>query len=150
MVTFTRKGVTCLRSTFVGRDAGGTHAIGDAITQWAAAMPAGAARAEVRAGHATLTACDPGASATDAPNRALAALVLAASRDELFLEVVQQDYPVPVAVCTADTLVRDPAFEPLLTAGANDPGAGPDQAALDAVRARAPEILSACRASATA
>jgi hypothetical protein len=150
MVTFTRKGVTCLRSTFVGRNADGTHEIGDSITQWAAAMPPGTAQADARADHATLTACDPGASATEAPNRAVAALVLVASRDELFLEVVQQSLPVPVAVCIADTLVRDPAFQPILDAGANDASAGPDQAALDAVRARAPEILSECTKSTAA
>ncbi len=150
MVTFTRKGVTCLRSTFVGRTGDGTHAIGDAITEWTAAMPAGTASTTVRAGRATLTACDPGASATEAPNRAVAALLLAVSRDELFLEALQQKLPVSVSMCTADGLVRDPAFQPILDSGANDPGAGPDQAALDAVRARVPEIVSECRASNTA
>ncbi len=148
MVTFRRKGVTCLRSTFVGRTPDGTRAIADAITQWVAAMPAGTAQSDVQNDHATLTACDPGTSATEAPNRAVAALVLAASRDELFLEVVQQDLPVPVAMCTADALVRDPTFAPILDTGANDPSASPDPAALSAVRARAPEILSECMASA--
>ena len=43
MVTFTRDGATCLRSTFQGKTAGGTAVIADALAQWAAQMPAGAA-----------------------------------------------------------------------------------------------------------
>ena len=43
MVTFTRDGTTCLRATFRGTTADGTTAIADALAQWAAQMPAGAA-----------------------------------------------------------------------------------------------------------
>jgi hypothetical protein len=148
MVTFTRKGTTCLRSTFVGKTPDGTRSIGDALSQWATQMPAGAARVETEQDRVTLTACDPGATATEASNRALQALVFAGSRDGLFAEVLHQGLSVPVATCTADTLVRDPAFTPIIVSATNDPSASPDAATLGAVRARAPEILSDCVASA--
>ena len=148
MVTFTRKGTTCLRSSFVGKTPDGTRSIGDALSQWATQMPAGAARVETQQDRVTLTACDPGAAATEAPNRALQALVFAGSRDGLFAEVLKQGLSVAVATCTADTLVRDPAFTPLIDRATNDPSASPDVAAFGAVRARAPEILSDCVASA--
>lgn len=150
MVTFTRGGTTCLRSTLVGRSPAATQAIGSALTQWAAAMPAGAAQVDAQADRATLTACDPGKAATEAPNRAAGALVFAASRDELFAEVLKQSLPVPVATCTADAVVRDPTFQPILASGTDDPGASPDPAALQAVRERVPQILSDCTAQQSA
>jgi hypothetical protein len=143
MTTFTRDGTTCLRSAFVGRTAKQTKAIGNALTAWAAAMPDGAAEVE-RGKRVTLTACDPGVAGTEAPNRALQALILAATRDGLFLEVLKQGAPVRVAVCASDTLVRDPTFAPLLRAAVADPSAEPDAETLAAVRARVPEVFQQC------
>jgi hypothetical protein len=91
-----------------------------------------------------LTACDPGAAATEAPNRALQALVFVASRDGLFAEILQQGLPVSVATCTADAVVRDAALKPLIDSATSDPSASPDDAVLSAVRARVPEILKDC------
>jgi hypothetical protein len=150
MVTFTRKGTTCLRSTFVGKTPDGTGSIGSALSQWAAQMPAGAAAVDATANRVTLTACDPGAAATEAPNRALQALVFAGTRDELFAEVLRQGLPVGVATCAADALVRDPAFKPVIDSATNDPSAAPDAGVLAGIRARAPEILSDCAASPSA
>jgi hypothetical protein len=149
MITFTKDGTTCLRSNFAGRDRAKTAAIGAALSQWAAAMPAGTA--DVQAGtRVVLTACDPGAAGTDAPNRALEALVLATTRDGLFLEVIKQGAPVSLAVCTSDTLVRDPVFTPILHAAVDDPNASPDAESLAALRARAPEVFAACSAKSSA
>ena len=145
MITFTKGGTTCLRSNFVGRDRAKTAAIGAALSQWAAAMPAGSANVEDGTG-IVLTACDPGAAGTEAPNRALAALVLAVTRDGLFLEVVKQGAPVRVAVCTSDTLVRDPVFSPILQAAVDDPSASPDADELDAIRERVPTVFRDCSA----
>ncbi|MDQ1431211.1 MAG: hypothetical protein QOF40_1813 [Actinomycetota bacterium] len=150
MVTFTRKGTTCLRAKFVGKTPDGTQSIDSALSQWAAQMPAGAAQVDAKAERVTLTACDPGATATEAPNRALQALVFVATRDGLFAEVVRQGLPVAVASCAADALVRDPAFKPVIDGAVADPSAGLDPGALAGVQARAPAILSDCTASRSA
>jgi hypothetical protein len=147
MITFTRQGTTCLRARFVGKSGEGTTTIGDALAQWAAQMPPGAAQVDRQAAGATLTACDPGGSATEAPNRSLTALLFAANRDALFSEVLKQGLTVNVASCAADGVVRDPSFAPVLAAATNDPSASPDAGDIDAVRARVPVILQGCVAS---
>jgi hypothetical protein len=145
MITFTKDGTTCLRSNFVGRDRDKTTAIGAALSQWATQMPEGSAEVQQGA-RVVLTVCDPGTAGTEAPNRALAALVLAATRDGLFLEVLKQGAAVPVATCTADTLVRDPVFTPLLEALVADPNASPDADQLTALRNRVPSVFQGCSA----
>jgi hypothetical protein len=147
MVTFTRHGTTCLRARFVGKTGDGTQTIGAALAQWATQMPAGAAQVDGKADGATLTACDPGANATEAPNRALTALIFAGNRDSLFSEVLKQGLPVNVASCAADGVVRDPSFAPVIAAATDDPSASPDAGVIDAVRARVPTILQGCVAS---
>jgi hypothetical protein len=143
MITFTKGDTTCLRSSFVGRDDDQTAAIGAALSQWATQMPAGSA--EVEPGPPiTLTACDPGAAGTEAPNRALEALLLAATRDGLFLEALKASAPVKVALCTSDTLVRDPSFTPLLQALVLNPNAEPEADALASFRARVPDVFREC------
>jgi hypothetical protein len=144
MVTFTRTGTTCLRANFLGKGTDGTKAISDALTQWAAQMPGGAAQVEASPDQVTLTTCDPGSGATEAPNRAVGGLVFAASRDELFAELLKQDVDVKVAVCASDGVVRDPAFKPVLDAATNDPDAAPSDDTISAIRARVPQILQGC------
>jgi hypothetical protein len=145
MITFTKGGTTCLRSAFVGRDRAATTAIGDALTAWAAAMPAGTAQVQT-GGRVTLTACDPGAAGTEAPNRALAALVLAGLRDELFLQGLRANAPTRVAECVSDTLVRDEVFAPILQGLTEHPDVAPDDQQLAAVRARSPQVFRDCSA----
>ena len=147
MVTFTRDGTTCLRSTFRGKTADGTAVIADALSQWAAQMPAGAATVDRTSERATLTACDPGTGATEAPNRALAALVYVASRDGLFAEVLQQGLPGEDR-----RLHRQPGScatrrsNRCSTGAAADPSAAPDAGVISAVRGRVPRSCrSACR-----
>jgi hypothetical protein len=146
MITFTRAGTTCLRTTFRGKSAQGTQLIGDALTQWATQMPADSANVATSPDQVTLTACDPGAAATEAPNRALQALVFAGSRDSLFAEVLKEGLSDGVASCTADAVVRDPTFTPFLDTATADPNASPDAAVLAAVRARVPVIVQDCSA----
>ncbi len=60
------------------------------------------------------------------------------------------DSPVNVASCTADGIVRDPVFAPVLEAAGNDPTAEPDPALVATVGARlreVPAILQGCVAS---
>jgi hypothetical protein len=149
MVTFTRGETTCLRATFLGQGTDGTTAITDALTQWVAQMPAGAAKVAGKSDRVTLTACDPGAGATAAPNRAVGGLVFVASRDELFAELLKQGIDVKVAVCASDGVVRDPAFKPVLDAGTTNPDAAPSDDVINAIRARVPGILQECMASST-
>src|SRR5215207_1725824 len=143
MITFTKDDATCLRSNFVGRDGRQTKAIGGALAEWAAAMPAGVAEVEQGA-RITLTACDPGAAGTEAWNRALEALLLAGTRGGLMVEILKGGTPVKVAVCTSDTLVQDPSFTPLLDALVVDPNAEPEADALAAFRSRVPEVFREC------
>ena len=146
MVTFTRDGTTCLRSTFQGTNAEGTTAIGDALTQWAALMPAGAATVDRTPEQATLTACDPGAGATEGANGAMKGLVYLASRDSFFAGLLQVN-TVEVADCTANRLVRDPAFQPVLDAATADPTAAPDEELVTSVRSRLFELIDECGSS---
>jgi hypothetical protein len=72
-----------------------------------------------------------------------------ASRDGVFSDVLAQGVSTSAASCTADTLVRDPAFGPVIDSVTTDPNAVPDPGVLAAVRARAPQILQECLASST-
>jgi len=146
MVTFTRKGTTCLRATFLGKTRDGTKAITDALTQWAALMPAGAAQVDGATTRVTLTACDPGAAATEAPNQALTALGLVANRDALFGVLLKQEVPIGVAECAANAFVREPAFAPLLA----DPTADPGTEVINSLRGIAQQDLQRCVAESPA
>jgi hypothetical protein len=148
MVTFTRDDQTCLRATFAGRGTQGTTTITDALQQWAAQMPSGAATVDpVRGGtsrRVTLTACDPGPAAIAIPNQPIGSLVYLASRDGLFAELLKGGISTPAATCTADALVRDPVFAPVIDAAGEDPTATPDPAVVAAVQARVPAIVREC------
>jgi hypothetical protein len=145
MVTFTRKGQTCLRATFAGKGTDGTSTITSAWQQWAAQMPAGAATVDGSGDRVTLTACDPGSAATAIPNPPLASLVYVASRDGLFSELLKSGFSTAAATCSADTVVRDPVFAPVIEAAGNDPNAEPDPALVTAVQQRVREIVAGCR-----
>jgi hypothetical protein len=142
MVTFTRKGTICLRATFLGKTQDGTKVITDALTQWAAKMPAGAAQVDGGTTRVTMTACDPGAAATEAPNQALTALGLVANRDAFFGVLLKQEVPIRAAECAADAFVRESAFAPFLT----DPNAEPDPDVVSSLRGLAQQDLQRCLA----
>ena len=113
MITFTRDGTTCVRAAFAARTKDGTAALADAITAWTAKMPGDTASSTRDGRVVTLTACDPGASATDPPNSATAALIVADLRNEVLSQIVQAGAPVATGECVATGLVRDPAMQPI-------------------------------------
>jgi hypothetical protein len=144
-VTFTRNGQICTRATFAGRGTDGTKTISEALQQWATQMPAGAATVDGTADRVTLTACDPGAAATAIPNQPIGSLVYLASRDGLFAELLKSGLTTTQATCTSDTLVRDPAFAPVVEAAGTDPTAEPDPAIITALQSRVREIVGECK-----
>jgi len=143
MITIKRAGQTCLRARFVGRDANRTAAIGRALQQWGAAMPAGAATVEPGRSGVTLTACDTGAASSPTPHDAAEATTFASSRDAFYGTLLKQGASSKLAECTADGVVRDPAFAPLLAS----PDAQPDDATLAQLRTAAQSIASECTQS---
>jgi len=144
MVTFTRDGQTCLRATFAGRGTSGAPTIEGALQQWAAQMPAGAATVDRSADRVTLTACDPGSAVTAIPNSPIGSLVYLASRDGLFSELLGSGASTQEATCSADALVRDPTFAPVIEAAGKDPNAEPAPEVVSAVQARVREIVKDC------
>ena len=127
MVTFTRGGTTCIRTTFAGRTKEATSALASALQQWAASGPAGAATVQDDASRPTLTACDPGtASVATTQDGSLAALTVAGIRNELLASLAKQGANIKVADCTANGVIADPAFRPLLDAAVANPSATPD------------------------
>jgi hypothetical protein len=95
----------------------------------------------------TLTACDPGTAATPIANNANASMAFLANRDGFFGLFVKNGDSNEVAACTADTIVRDPVFAPVIDAAGNDPTAEPDPALVATVGARLREVHSQCQQS---
>ena len=93
----------------------------------------------------TLTACDPGAAASAIPNKPIASLDLPRQSRRSLRRAAAQWPPDPQATCASDTLVRDPAFAPLIDAAGIDPTAEPDPAVVTALQARVREIAAECR-----
>jgi hypothetical protein len=115
-VGFSRRdtdGAECVRIAFVGDTAVDTDEIADALAQWTAAVPAGAA-SSVRAGdRVELTACDSGATSPSADTLD-AAVTLLVDRNDLALELLRVQAPPRVARCAGDRLAADPDMVALL------------------------------------
>jgi hypothetical protein len=145
MVTLQRAGTTCIRATFVGHDDASGTTIGDALQQWASAGPAGAADVARDGSRSTLTACAPAAAASvAAPDHSLAALTVATARDELLAEFTKEGIGVPVASCTANGVVADPAFRPLLDQAAAHPNDQPDASVVAPLQQRVAQVAATC------
>ncbi len=144
MVTFKRGGTTCVRASFTGRTVDAGTAIHDALVQWAAQSPAGTADVRREGALATLTACDPGSASGVPPDRSLAALTVAAVRNTLFATLAEQGVSVKVADCTANGVVADPAFGPVLDAAVADPNATPGADVLAPLQQSVLTIASKC------
>jgi hypothetical protein len=144
MITFTRDGQTCLRATFAGRGTQGTPTITAALQAWAAQMPPGAATVDGGARRVTLTACDPGSAVSAIPNPPIGSLVYLSTRDGLFSELLGSGASTQQATCSADTVVRDPTFAPVIEAAGKDPNAEPAPEVISAVQARVREIVKEC------
>jgi len=147
MVTFTRGDTRCLRATFVGRTPTGTTAIGNALQQWAANEPGDAVQAVSDRSQATLTACDPGAGGAAVQDNSLAALTVVAVRNTLLATLAGQGVTANVADCTANGVVTDPAFRPVLDAAVADPSATPDESTLRPLQQRIFAIAATCARS---
>jgi len=144
MVSFRRDGTSCLRANIAGRDAAAQAAIDDALVQWVAAAPEGSAELGHDASVATLTACDPGPDAAAVPDHSFAAFTVAAVRNELLGELAAAGMPTKVASCTANGVVADPAFRPVLDAAIAHPDRAPDSSILRPFQQRVLAIATAC------
>jgi hypothetical protein len=144
MVSFRRDGTNCLRANIAGRDAEAQAAIDDALEQWVADAPAGSAELGHDASVATLTACDPGREAAPVPDHSFAAFTVAAVRNELLGDLAAHGTPAKVASCTADGVVADPAFRPLLEAAIAHPDRAPSTSILGSFQRRVLAIGAAC------
>jgi hypothetical protein len=146
MVTFERGDQRCVRAAFTGRTGDGTDMLAGGITRWAATMPAANATSSRAGDVVTLTACDPGAAATGPPASAVAALVVAAVRNEVLAQSVRSGVPSTVAQCIATRLVRAPAVQPVIQRAAADPAAEPSAADTGTLQRAVVELAAACAA----
>jgi hypothetical protein len=146
MVSFKRGDTTCIRASFAGRTKDATIAISDALQQWAASGPAGAASVENDGSRPTLTACDPGTASGATQDGSLAALTVVAIRNELLATLAKQGAGIEVADCTATGVVADPAFRPVLDAAVANPNATPDSSVLGPFQQSVLAIAAKCAA----
>jgi hypothetical protein len=103
----------CVRVVFRGDTRADTGEIADALDQWAATLPAGAAQVQRKEGVPTLTACDTDGTTAPSQDTLDTAVSTLANRNELILEFLDQQAPVVDARCVSDRLVVDPEVEPL-------------------------------------
>jgi hypothetical protein len=143
-ITLTRDGTTCVRAAFAARSSDDTAALADAIASWAAEMPGGTASSTRARDIVTLTACDPGASATDPPNSSIGALIVADLRNEVLREIVSAGASVATGECVATGLVRDPAMQPILDQAAADPSASLSDADTKVVQQKVASLAASC------
>ncbi len=144
MVTFERGGTTCIRTSFAGRTKETTSAISDALQQWAASGPAGAGSVQNDGSRPTLTACDPGTARAATQDGSLAALTVAGIRNELLATLAKQGANIKVADCTANGVIADPTFRPILDAAVANPNATPDPSVLEPFQQSVLAIAARC------
>jgi hypothetical protein len=145
MVTFERGDTTCIRVTFAGHTDEDASQIRDAVQAWAASGPAGAASVTADGSRPTLTACDPGGVSATGSDGSLAALTVASIRNQLVGSLAKQGSGIKVASCTANGVIADPAFQPLLDAAVADPNATPDASVLDRFQQSVLTIATRCQ-----
>jgi hypothetical protein len=109
MVGFERHGATCVRLAFTGDTLEDTAEMADALDQWAARMPPGAAVIDRSADQVDVTACDPGPAAAPAPNSVLEAHETLVARAILYTSLVTDGAAEEDARSAANTLALDPA-----------------------------------------
>jgi hypothetical protein len=144
MITFTRNDTTCVRASFAGRTPEAGTAIFGALRDWVASGTPGAADVQQDGSLTSFTACDPGAAGSATPDRSFAALTVAAVRNTFLAKLATQGVSVAVAGCTANGVVADPAFRPLLDAAAADPNAVPDAVLLTPFQQSVASIATQC------
>ncbi len=122
LVTFTREGTTCIRTTFVGADAAGSAALAAAVRDWADARGVAGDEVVTSGEETTLTACDPGGATVDPGESPQAALVTVVLRNTLLAQGAEQ-FGVEPASCAVDRMVRDASFGAVRDAAVDDPSA---------------------------
>lgn len=145
MVTFERDGTTCVRASFAGRTKDASDALRDALRQWARGA-AGAADVQQDGALSTLTACDPGAAGGTRRDGSVAALTVAGVRNALLATMAEQGVGIKTADCTANGVVSDPAFRPILDAAVADPNATPESSVFEPFRQSVLAIAAECAA----
>jgi hypothetical protein len=125
-VGFTRResgGQECVRIAFTGDTAADTDEIADALLQWTAALPAGAASSLQTGNRVDLTACDTGTTPAPSEDTLDAAVTLLVDRNDLALELLHARVPPVMARCAGDRLAADPELVLLRRAGVHaEPG----------------------------
>ena len=136
-VAFERKGTSCARAAYVGRNAAATRRMGSALTRWVAAAPGSSASVSSGGGSVHFESCDPGASVAAGKDSSTDALKLVSVRAHLALGALKAGAPADEARCIAGRMVgayrmhdlADPSF------GADDP----------VVQARVRGFVDSCR-----
>ena len=105
---FTRDGTECVRLAVRGDTTVDTAELGDALDQWAAALPEGGATVERGGLVVTATACDVGGATAPDTLRIDDATSLLYGRNDLTRLLVEEGAPREVARCAAAGMARDP------------------------------------------
>jgi hypothetical protein len=126
--SFEQDGRACIRIGFTGDTDQDTTEIKDALTAWAAAMPAGAASVEDDGGTLLLQSCDPGKdSGLVLNNRALDLVVIPAIREEVMVSGVKDGgFGTDKAFELGDCFVRHLTFEQISALAASGPDLSPE------------------------
>jgi len=104
----------CVRIGITGDTRTDTAQLADAFSQWAAALPAGAATSARIGDRVQITACDTGATPAPSEDTLDAAVTLLVDRNDLSLELLHAQAPPRIARCAADHLAADPTLLALL------------------------------------
>ncbi|MEY2420173.1 MAG: hypothetical protein QOI95_240 [Acidimicrobiaceae bacterium] len=117
-VAYEQDGKTCVRLNWQGDSSTDDQEMHDALDQWVAAMPAGAASVRVDGALLLVEACDPGVdSSITLNNRAIDVLQLPATRSALAVEAAKQGgLAVDKALAFGDCFVRTLGFDQLTAA----------------------------------
>ena len=116
-VAFTKRGsggTECVRAVFTGDTAADTTEIADALAQWVATLPAGAATTYRSGARVNLTACDTGGATAPSEATLDAAVTLLVARNDAARGFLSAGAPAELARCAADSVVGDATLLTLL------------------------------------
>ncbi|MEY2433079.1 MAG: hypothetical protein QOC92_2804 [Acidimicrobiaceae bacterium] len=112
-VAYEQNGTTCVRIAWQGDTDADHLAMQDALNQWVAAMPAGAASVTPQGAVLLMQACDPDAGVSiTVNNRAIDVLQLPSARSQFMLEAVRQlSFTIDKAFAFGDCVVHSLSFD---------------------------------------
>jgi hypothetical protein len=122
--SFVQDGRGCIRIAFSGDTGQDTTEMHDALNQWVALMPSGAASVTEDSAGVLLQSCDPGKdSGLVLNNRALDLIAIPAIREEVMLSGLRDGgLDVDKAFAFGDCFIRRPTFEQITALSATDDG----------------------------